>query len=416
MDLLKQLESFTAEITSSNSRKHKIEVLKKYNDPAFLELLKVLYNPNTVLGVTSAALQYEYSPEEFAAYKDLGLLDLLEKLAAGALTGNAARAACSVYAAQNQAQRDLISKVANCDLKAGINAKTILEAHPKLFSLYKVALATDSHKANVKLDQHWVLERKYDGVRCQVHIHDPENVYAYTRTGNILYSIDHILLEMSKLPPAIYDGELLVVKDGKEDFKAASSYARRLETNTDLHFYVFDCLSQTEFEAGHSTTVYKERLALAAKNVAGLGHVHVVPCWDYSNETKEKLWQVVLAEGWEGLIARKNTTYKNGRSKDLIKLKVFQDDEFEVVGFLPKTQMQLIEGKMQPVECLGKFLISYKGNTVEVGTGFTQEEAKEIWANQSSYLGRKITVQYQGESEDASGKKSLRIPSFKGFR
>ena len=128
------------------------------------------------------------------------------------------------------------------------------------------------------------------------------------------------------------------------------------------------------------------------------------------------MWQVVLAEGWEGLIARKNTTYKNGRSKDLIKLKVFQDDEFEVVGFLPKTQMQLIEGKMQPVECLGKFLISYKGNTVEVGTGFTQEEAKEIWANQSSYLGRKITVQYQGESEDASGKKSLRIPSFKGFR
>ena len=111
MDLLKQLESFTAEITSSNSRKHKIEVLKKYNDPAFLELLKVLYNPNTVLGVTSAALQYEYSPEEFAAYKDLGLLDLLEKLAAGALTGNAARAACSVYAAQNQAQRDLISKL-----------------------------------------------------------------------------------------------------------------------------------------------------------------------------------------------------------------------------------------------------------------------------------------------------------------
>ena len=221
---------------------------------------------------------------------------------------------------------------------------------------------------------------------------------------------------MEKLPPGVYDGELLVIKDGKEDFKAASSYARRLETNTDLHLYVFDCLSQSEFDSGHSTSTYKERLALAARNVAGLAHVHVVPYWDYSEETRAQLWETVLAEGWEGLIARKNTIYKSGRSKDLIKLKVFQDDEFKITGFLPKTQMQLVDGKMQPVECLGKFLIDYKGNTVEVGTGFTQEEAKEIWANQADYLGKLITVQYQGESEDASGKKSLRIPSFKGFR
>lgn len=416
MDLLTQVENFVAELTANNSRNYKIDVIKKYNTPEFLEFLKIMYTPTTVLGVTSAALVYSYNDEEFAKYKDLELLDLLKKLSKGELTGNAARAACAVYAAQHKAQSDLIRNVTNCDLKAGINSKTVLEAHPKLFSLYKVALATDSHKANVKLDENWVLERKYDGVRCQVHIHDPENVYAYTRTGNVLYSVDHILLEMERLPPGVYDGELLVTKDGKEDFKTSSAYARRLETNTDLHFYVFDCLSQTEFETGHSTTVYKERLALAAKNVAGLGYVHVVPCWDYSDETKEKLWQVVLAEGWEGLIARKNTTYKSGRSKDLIKLKVFQDDEFKVIGFLPKTQMQLVDGKMQPVECLGKFLIDYKGNTVEVGTGFTQEEAKEIWANQANYLGKLITVQYQGESEDASGKKSLRIPSFKGFR
>jgi ATP-dependent DNA ligase len=34
---------------------------------------------------------------------------------------------------------------------------------------------------------------------------------------------------------------------------------------------------------------------------------------------------------WEGLILRKNTTYKGKRSKDLLKVKTFFDAEYQVV-------------------------------------------------------------------------------------
>ena len=68
------------------------------------------------------------------------------------------------------------------------------------------------------------------------------------------------------------------------------------------------------------------------------------------------------------------------------------------------------------LKSLGSLIVSYKGNSVGVGSGLSEDMRKAIWSNPNGYIGRVATIQYFEETKDKTGKLSIRFPVFKELR
>lgn len=141
----------------------------------------------------------------------------------------------------------------------------------------------------------------------------------------------------------------------------------------------------------------------------------------------------LLAQGYEGVMVRGvSGPYKFGRSTEregyLLKLKRFADDECEIIGVeeLMSNQNEATkdelghtkrsshqEGKV-PMDTLGALVVRDVTTGVEfnIGTGFTAEQRKELWATREALPGR-IGV-YKHFKIGVVEKP--RFPVWKGFR
>ena len=422
-ELLKKVANFIDEVNKQNSKKYKEEVIKKYKDDKDMcQLFKYMFSPFITLGVTEAYLTI--STKETADTVDLLLL--LKLLSGRNITGHKAAAYCQKFLEQNKANEATFKKILNRDLKIGIQAKTMHEIFPNLIPLFEVSLATDIKKVKQGLSflssKEHLLMRKLDGVRCITFVNTTQKqVTHFSRKGQKFTSLSKLseaLLEALPEGQRLFlVGEICVIDDGKENFKEACSKIRRQEEQMENpHYVLFDCLSPTEFLTGTSERTYSERLAQLKELFTNTQHFSVIEAVSYNKENHTKLWNRVIEEGWEGLIARADVPYKSGRSKDLLKLKVFEDAEFEVVSLDQKLQGVLVNGQIVQTPMVGALVFKYKNNEVKCGTGFTQEEAIRWWKHPEEIVGKTVTIQYQGESQDKDGKPSLRIPSFKGIR
>jgi len=122
-----------------------------------------------------------------------------------------------------------------------------------------------------------------------------------------------------------------------------------------------------------------------------------------------------IAQGYEGAMIRDTAAfYKYGRSTmkemALVKYKTFEDDEATVVDFeeLMSNQNTLEVGNvgeakrsshkagMVPMNTLGALVVTsykYKKN-FSIGSGFSAEQRKEIWLNQTKYWHTKVKFKY----------------------
>jgi len=143
--------------------------------------------------------------------------------------------------------------------------------------------------------------------------------------------------------------------------------------------------------------------------------------------------QRCLKLGFEGVMIRKGDgKYKCGRSTEkesiLLKLKRFEDSEAEVLGFTEKLRNDNIQEEdefglskrshkkegLVPADTLGALVVKDIKSSVEfeVGSGFDDATKKEIWTNQSKYLGKTIKYKFQ----PVGIKDKPRFPVFLGFR
>lgn len=141
----------------------------------------------------------------------------------------------------------------------------------------------------------------------------------------------------------------------------------------------------------------------------------------------------MLDFGWEGIMLRRpDAPYKQGRStlgsRDLLKVKRFEDGEAEIIG----ATEQMHNGNAATVDergftkrsthaagkaragCLGSFTVRdlKSGVIFEVGTGFTQLQRDLYWSQIDSLIGS--LVKYQHFAVGAVDKP--RFPIFLGFR
>jgi DNA ligase-1 len=132
----------------------------------------------------------------------------------------------------------------------------------------------------------------------------------------------------------------------------------------------------------------------------------------YRGSDTSKITEILeeeVANGEEGIMINIcDAPYEFKRTNNLLKVKKFNTCDLRVIGFE--------EGTGKYTEMLGAFICEYKGSTVKVGSGLTDEQRKEIWQNRDKYLDTIIEIAYFEETKDSTGKLSLRFPTFKDFR
>lgn len=217
------------------------------------------------------------------------------------------------------------------------------------------------------------------------------------------------------------DGELIVGDILAEDaFQVTTSGVMTKIGEPDVKFYVFD---RWDFEGS-----FEERIKHLPE---GLNIILVEQVIVNNYEELMEEYQRLVKMGYEGAMLRDPTKpYKFGtatvNSQELLKMKPFEDAEFEVVGFtelmtnnnkakknaLGNTERSSCKDGLVPANTLGALVVRYEDTTFEVGTGFTQSQRKEIWKNRLTLVGSLAKVRYQ-----KTGMKDLpRFPSFQGFR
>lgn len=268
-----------------------------------------------------------------------------------------------------------------------------------------------------------IASAKVDGIRCIIK----DNVALTRNLKPIRNQYTSSVLNGEELNGL--DGEIVVGEpNAPQVYRDTSSGIMSFEGVPDFTFYVFDTFlfTKTPFNKRYELAIQQVRASGLPDFVKPLPHI-VINSLGELFEFEANM----LKQGFEGVMVRSlNGKYKFGRStfkeQGLMKVKRFQDAEGTIVGFIEErrndneakidhlghTKRSLSQEGMVGKDTLGALVITYKDTTVEIGSGFTKEQRKEIWDNKDKYLGKSITYKYF----DHGQYDKPRHPVFKGVR
>ncbi len=216
----------------------------------------------------------------------------------------------------------------------------------------------------------WLHEYKYDGYRLLVATAGGAAT-AWTRNGNDWSDkFRAVVRAAAKLPPGcLIDGEAVALdKKGKPSFQLLQSTLKG--GDADIVFYAFDLLvDRGEDITGLPNLERKERLAALLKT-----SVPPILFGDHVVGKGEKLFEAICKEGGEGIISKKaNAAYKGERSRNWLKIKCIQRQEFLIVGWQQSDKRRGFRSLHLAVR-EGRGL-RYVG---KVGTGFNTRMIEEL--------------------------------------
>lgn len=441
---LDYLIRFVEELRATNSRILKEEILEKWwkeyldmyaknndNEPlaSLLNLFRYVYNYDTQYYVTSANILKKDLTKEglFVGKRYSNLWDLLEALSSRHITGHNAIISVQQFLKEqyNKRREKLILDIIDKDLKCGLSEVTINKVCGNIIKTYDVALANKFDAKKHHLDSNWVIERKLDGVRCNV-INKDGIIKCYSRQGKEITTLGKLITELEGRMPnnTVFDGEICIVdNNGHESFQDIIKLIKRKDYTIDNPLLLcFDMLTLDEFEAKKGTIKYTDRIDRLKKWYANQDwctknkvaqHMSIVNYEIYSPKALEEWNKRVKEWKWEGLMFRKDVGYEGKRTNSLLKYKMFQDAEYKVLAVEEGDAQELVDGVMQKIKCVGALVIEHKGNKVGVGTGLSLEQRKRWYEHPEEIVGKVICVKYFEETVDQFGKPSLRFPVLK---
>ena len=355
--------------------------------------------------------------------KDFGdIFFLLNALKDRQVTGHDAIGAVNTFVDKFPEYEELIHCIIDKDLKTRAGDKIINKAIPDNIPEFSVALADKYEPKLVDWKDSWFVSRKLDGLRLIAVVDENGNSTFFSRTGKTFDTLDIVAggIKALGITNVVFDGELCLVDDNEnEDFQGIMKEIRKKDhTIPNPSYKIFDMISHDEFysKKGLHNKTYEHRY----NNLLTVMRENSCVCLSVLAQEKIKdddhfqEWVKKAADYlWEGLILRANEPYKGKRSKDLLKVKKFFDDEYKVLD----TEMGPFRYVKYGAECeetmLSCVMIQHKGHTVRVGSGFSIEQRQEFYKNPKKILGKIIQVQYFEETKNQDGGISLRFPTFK---
>lgn len=236
--------------------------------------------------------------------------------------------------------------------------------------------------------------RKLDGVRCLMK-YDGKEIKSISRGGKDYDASTAHIRQNTQLinlfienPELILDGELYIHGKSLQKISGTARLETWEERCEELEYWVYDIVDVNE--------TFNKRLdrlidfQIDFKNNSKIKFIDhdFVTGWS----AVKKLHDKFVSEGFEGLVARKpDKKYSPGkRSSDWIKLKDYQDDEFEITG--------IEEGLRDEDMCFT--LKAKNGKSFKAKPMGTREIRHEYLDNWKNYVGKMATVKYFSISND----------------
>ncbi len=275
----------------------------------------------------------------------------------------------------------------------------------------------------------FLYELKLDGERCIAYLDKDRTILKNKRNVLMLPKVPELSeIHRNVNVRCILDGELAVIKDGKPDFfeiqkRSMMSIPVKIDMVAKKYpacFTAFDILYYKDHQV--TDLPLTERKTLLQKVVHSESSKFAVS--RYIEKNGISFYNLAEQQELEGIVAKRKDSkyYLDRRTKDWIKIKYLQDDDFVVLGYLPK------ENSMNSI-ILGQYMndaLVYKGH-VTLGVGgepFRKIQALDKIAcpflevpkgnEDAVWVEPKLvcTVKYMMKTESGS----LRQPVFKGLR
>lgn len=286
------------------------------------------------------------------------------------------------------------------------------------FGKVKVAVRKELGAESVDdLSSIYYAQRKYDGCNGIVIVTpNGSGDKVLSRTGELVKSCDHLVKGVrQRLHSRLAKGGAYAVlgevwRPGTTQ-NVISGEFRKGEARPKLQLQVFDMLTLTEFEAGHSPFAFAVRFEVLFPYFRGAHSTDSIQLaatytpGSYGRATD--LCDSLVAEGgYDGLILRNpygTWTAGSGTDGEIIKVKKAETFDLRVVD--------VEEGKGKYKGTLGALVCQGPKGHVKV-SGMTDEERDAWFANPQQIVGQIVEVAALGFTPQGS----LREPRFKGIR
>lgn len=217
----------------------------------------------------------------------------------------------------------------------------------------------------------YIYELKLDGERCIAYLDNEKTVLKNKRNVLMLPKVPELAeIHKNVNVRCILDGELAVIKDGKPNFfeiqkRSMMSNPIKIEMAAKKYpacFTAFDILYYEDRQVTDlSLTERKELLQKAVKSEDSRFAVS-----RHIEKNGTAFYNLAKQQELEGIVAKRKDSkyYLDRRTKDWIKIKYLKDDDFIVLGYVPK------ENNMNSI-ILGQYKnnqLIYKGH-VTLGVG-----------------------------------------------
>jgi len=246
----------------------------------------------------------------------------------------------------------------------------------------------------------YIVQPKYDGVRCRAVPLDQGGYLLLSSEENIIYSVPHlnIILRTSGMRAEL-DGELYCHGMSFEEIVSITSRTVNIHPDhTKIKFHIFDIIN--------SDLQMKRQLIIEDLRGASSWLV-VAPFWICESLSDVlRAYDKLIELKYEGIIVRNvQAPYERKRSIWVMKFKPKKEDSYEITGFNEEISIEGVsKGTLGSLVCL-----SGDGGSFSVGSGFTQDQRYELWKVRDSLVGKSVRIKYQHVT---SGKKVPRFPIF----
>lgn len=382
------------QLRNTSSTKEKFNILLSHKDNKDLEkVLKYTYDKvDFTYGVTPSTV-LDFDSNEYSDKEMFEVLDILNRREA---TGHSALAlAKNFYVSCDKTIKDLFLKILDRDLKIGVNEKTLNKVFKGIVPKpHYERCDILNEKTLKKFTFPGFIQLKCDGTYREAYVHNGL-VEFKTRSGE---SYKNPVLEeiLKTLPDGYYLGEFTLGRADNPDANRAEGNGNINSDNPDfnnIHYTIWDYLTEDEYALKDSKRGYDERFETLTKTLETLNSslVHVVPSLRVDNiKDALKITSDWMNKGLEGGVLKSSKMkFKNGTSKEQLKIKLKVDVEVRCTGFLEGTKGTKYEG-MNKVITFENDEGTIKGQC----SGMTDSMVEEVTKNPEKYIGKVLSVQF----------------------
>jgi len=405
--------------TGSTLAKRDILVENSQNE-RFKLLLGYLLNPFLITGISEKKVSKKVDKQPthtFDSFPDLMDYILANNTGSDEVIANIRQ----FLEKQEESMSAFYASIITKSMKLGCDVKSVNKAYGKEYiPQWEVQQSYSIEKYALKENEWFSLSEKLNGVRGTFY-----DGKIFSRQGKEIAGLEHIIDALARLftnvTDWVLDGELVRINNeglsDNENFRIGTGVLSQDDADKScMQFVIFDLLPKSEFVTGESLLNYKERLAeikqlnkkIDEQKLTAVTTVRILYTGDDTSMIDHYL-ELMVKEDKEGLMLNRDSRYSCKRHNGILKVKRFYTVDLKV--------MSVEEGSGRLAGRLGAFVVDYKGNKLNVGSGMTDEQRDDFWRIRDKLPDRVIEVKYKEESSDKkTGQYSLQFPIFVSLR